>query len=89
MQILDESDVLESEIDSLGHMNVRFYLSRVDRANRALLEKLGILSGLEGAVVRRQDTYSRFRREQFAGLGGRQGYSERRPRHRQLHYGDR
>ena len=67
MQILDESDVLESEIDSLGHMNVRFYLSRVDRANRALLEKLGILSGLEGAVVRRQDTYSRFRREQFAG----------------------
>jgi len=67
MQILDESSVLESEIDSLGHMNVRFYLSRVDRANTRLLEALGINRKPEGAAIRRHDTYSRFRREQFAG----------------------
>jgi acyl-CoA thioesterase FadM len=67
MQILDESSVLESEIDSLGHMNVRFYLSRLGRANTVLLNALGISSNLGDAVVRRHDTYSRFRREQFAG----------------------
>ncbi|HEY5647732.1 MAG TPA: thioesterase family protein [Pseudomonadales bacterium] len=67
MQILDESQVLASEIDSLGHMNVRFYLSRVDRANNVLLDKLGVTPAPGGATVRRHDTYSRFRREQFAG----------------------
>jgi acyl-CoA thioesterase FadM len=67
MQILDESEVLDSEIDSLGHMNVRFYLSRVDQANNVLLDKLGVTPAPGSAVVRRQDTYSRFRREQFAG----------------------
>jgi len=48
-------------------MNVRFYLSRVDRANNVLLDKLGVTPAPGSAVVRRQDTYSRFRREQFAG----------------------
>lgn len=68
MQLLDEAPVLDSEIDSLGHMNVRYYLSRVDRANRALLAALGLESGsTSGTVIRRYDTYSRFHREQFAG----------------------
>ncbi len=69
MQILDEAPVLESEIDSLGHMNVRYYLGRVDRANVALLQNLGIdAAALQpGTLLRRFDTYSRFRREQFAG----------------------
>lgn len=67
MQILDDGPVLDTEIDSLGHMNVRFYLNRVDRANRFLLQKLGLNELAPACTVRRYDTYSRFRREQFAG----------------------
>ena len=67
MHILDESPVLESEIDSLGHMNVRFYIARIDRANNALLKLIGIdAAALPGIVISRSDTYSRFHREQFA-----------------------
>ncbi len=79
MQQLDVSRVGPEEIDSLGHLNVRFYLARVDRANRALLAALGLGDAVldaQGAQLRRVDTYSRFRREQFEGaeltvLGGR------------------
>jgi acyl-CoA thioesterase FadM len=67
MQLLDEAPVLESEIDSLGHMNVRYYLGRVDRANELLLSKLGIQATQTDTAVRNVDTYSRFHREQFAG----------------------
>lgn len=66
MTLFHESVVNESEIDSLGHMNVRFYLSRVDKANRALLEQQGVALG-KGQAIRRVDTYTRFHREQFAG----------------------
>ena len=68
MQQLDQSPVGPEEIDSLGHLNVRFYLLRVDRANRRLFEALGLNSEtLDGhnASLRRVDTYCRFRREQF------------------------
>ncbi len=61
-----ETIVDESEIDSLGHMNVRFYLSRVDEAFGLLLEEAGLTSA-PGQKLRRFDTYSRFLREQFAG----------------------
>jgi acyl-CoA thioesterase FadM len=68
MQVLDEAPVLESEIDSLGHMNVRFYIARVDRANAVLLQQLGIkIPADQKSVLRRADTYSRFHREQFSG----------------------
>lgn len=68
MQLLNETSVLDSEIDSLGHMNVRYYLSRIDQANITLLDKLGFNAASQsGAILRRYDTYSRFRREQFAG----------------------
>lgn len=68
MHELDNAPVLESEIDSLGHMNVRFYIARVDRANRSLLDSIGInVIAQSGLVIRRSDTYSRFHREQFAG----------------------
>ena len=70
MQVLDQSVVLDSEIDSLGHMNVRFYLGRVDRSNRKLIDQVGLMSGggaADGVFLRRFDTYSRFRREQFSG----------------------
>jgi acyl-CoA thioester hydrolase len=70
MQQLDASRVGHDEIDSLGHLNVRFYLARVDRASGKLLAALG-LSETEldrrNATLRRVDTYSRFRREQFEG----------------------
>ena len=67
MHLLDDAPVLESEIDSLGHMNVRFYVARVERANIALLKLVGIdARTLKHTVVRRADTYSRFHREQFA-----------------------
>ena len=61
-----ETVVDESEIDSLGHMNVRFYLSRVDEAFRQLLKNAGVVPG-PGQKLRRLETYSRFLREQFAG----------------------
>ena len=68
MRIFDEGPVLDSEIDSLGHMNVRYYVDRVARANRALLAEVGVGKPVfRGAIVRRYDTYCRFRREQFAG----------------------
>lgn len=68
MQVLHESTVRDSEIDSLGHLNVRYYLSRVDDANIHLLSALGLsLPKESGLIMRRYDTYSRFRREQFAG----------------------
>ncbi len=65
-QLLHESIVQESEIDSLGHLNVRYYVERASKANKALLEKLGVTAG-EGQTVRRTDTYNRFHREQFEG----------------------
>ena len=70
MQLLDTSRVGPEEIDSLGHLNVHFYLARVDRANGRLLEALGLGAATlaeRSAVLRRVDTYSRFRREQFEG----------------------
>jgi acyl-CoA thioester hydrolase len=70
MQQLDASRVGPEEIDSLGHLNVRFYLARVDRASRKLLDALGLSEAeldRRNATLRRIDTYSRFRREQFEG----------------------
>lgn len=70
MQQFEESRVGPEEIDSLGHLNVRFYLARVDRASRALFSALGVTEdwlNSHDAALRRVDTYSRFRREQFEG----------------------
>jgi len=74
LKVLHESTVQPEEIDSLGHMNVRYYMTRVDQANRAMLAEIGIQEA-PGRVIRRLDTYTRFHREQFAGatlhtLGG-------------------
>jgi acyl-CoA thioester hydrolase len=70
MQQLDASRVGPDEIDSLGHLNVRFYMARVDRASEKLLAALGLTEtdlDERHASLRRIDTYSRFRREQFEG----------------------
>jgi len=74
LTLLNQSVVSESEIDSLGHMNVRFYVARAANAHSALLKKLGVNAG-EGQSLRRTDTYNRFHKEQFEGaklsvLGG-------------------
>ncbi len=68
MQLLHESTVQAEEIDSLGHMNVRFYMARMEAANQALLDDIGLpQDALHGAYLRRIDTYTRFRQEQFEG----------------------
>jgi acyl-CoA thioester hydrolase len=68
LTLFDQSQVDESEIDSLGHMNVRFYGLRAARANLELLKRVGIhRAPSSGQILRRVDTYSRFHREQFAG----------------------
>ena len=68
MQLLEETTVLPEEIDSLGHMNVRFYMTRMEQANRVLIANLGIdEDALSGSFLRSADTYTRFRREQFEG----------------------
>lgn len=68
MQLLHESTVLPEEIDSLGHMNVRHYLTRTEQANRVLIERLGVgEEALAGGFLRCTDIYTRFRREQFEG----------------------
>ena len=70
MKLLQETRVLDSEIDSLGHMNVRHYLERMGAGNHKLLQQLGLdLTQVEGSgcFVRLADTYTRYRREQFAG----------------------
>ena len=74
LTLLHESIVRESEIDSLGHMNVRFYVERAANAHAQLLQRLGIAPA-PGQQLRRFDTHNRFHREQFAGarlhtLGG-------------------
>jgi len=66
MKNLHQSTVQESEIDSLGHMNVRFYIERAANAHNTLLEQLGV-SPAKGQQLRRFDTHNRFHREQFAG----------------------
>ena len=68
MQLLNESTVLPEEIDSLGHMNVRHYMTRMEQANRVLIAHLGIdAATLADSFLRRTDSYMRFRREQFEG----------------------
>jgi acyl-CoA thioesterase FadM len=74
LKVLHESTVQPEEIDALGHMNVRYYMTRVDQANRTMLAERGIQEE-PGKAIRRLDTYTRFHREQFAGatlhtLGG-------------------
>ena len=74
LKVLHESTVQPEEIDALGHMNVHYYMTRVDQANRSMLAEMGIQEE-PGKAIRRLDTYTRFHREQFAGatlhtLGG-------------------
>lgn len=64
--LLHESIVDASEIDSLGHLNVRYYVERARKASYVLLEQSGITLR-EGEGIRWIDTFNRFHREQFEG----------------------
>ncbi|MEM7097907.1 MAG: thioesterase family protein [Pseudomonadota bacterium] len=65
MKLLQETRVLPEEIDSLGHMNVRYYMARMEKANSEMMAGLGL--PYASAFLRRTDTYTRFMREQFEG----------------------
>ena len=70
MRTFDTSEVRPEEIDGLGHMNVRFYMERAQRANRLLLAELGVGADegeAPGLGITQSDTYVRYHREQFAG----------------------
>lgn len=70
MRTFDTSEVKPEEIDGLGHMNVRFYMERAQRANRLLLAELGVGADegeAPGVRVTQSDTYVRYHREQFKG----------------------
>ncbi|MDB5446508.1 MAG: bifunctional 3-hydroxyacyl-CoA dehydrogenase/thioesterase [Phenylobacterium sp.] len=68
MHLLDHSLVAADEIDSLGHMNVRFYGTRVARANARLMTDYGLDRDRRkalGVALTAVDTYRRYRHEQF------------------------
>ncbi len=70
MRTFDTSEVKPEEIDGLGHMNVRFYMERAQRANRLLLAELGVGADegeAPGVCATQTDTYVRYHREQFQG----------------------
>jgi acyl-CoA thioester hydrolase len=84
MRTLDTSEILSSEIDGLGHMNVRYYMERAQRANRLLLAEIGLGGDAPaqfGGRLTQTDTYVRYQREQFQGatLSVNGGVLEARP----------
>jgi acyl-CoA thioester hydrolase len=70
LRTFDTAEVKPEEIDGLGHMNVRFYMERAQRANGLLLADLGIGADegeAPGVRATQVDTYVRYQREQFQG----------------------
>jgi acyl-CoA thioester hydrolase len=68
MRVLDTSEVLANEIDGLGHLNVRYYMARAQRANRVLMGEFGLgPDALATAKLVQTDSYCRYQREQFQG----------------------
>jgi acyl-CoA thioester hydrolase len=70
LEVLHEATVGEDEIDELGHMNVRFYLTKALRATDSLAERHGLSSAAcdeLGVVLELCDVYSRHYREQLVG----------------------
>jgi acyl-CoA thioester hydrolase len=67
LRLLDTADIKPDEIDGLGHMNVRFYMERAQRANKALMAEFGLAQERPDARLTLVDTYCRYHREQFQG----------------------
>ncbi len=78
MRLLHTSVVGDDETDDLGHMNVRFYMLRVEAANARLMDEFGLGTAAlaeRGQALVRVDSYCKYNREQFPGatlqvLGG-------------------
>jgi acyl-CoA thioester hydrolase len=70
MELLYSSEIQPNEIDHLGHLNVRFYMERAQRAFKALMDSLGLgpdaCEALGGRLIQ-HDSYTRYHREQFKG----------------------
>jgi acyl-CoA thioester hydrolase len=70
LRTFNTAEVKPEEIDGLGHMNVRFYMERAQRASGLLLADLGIGADegeAPGVRATQVDTYVRYQREQFQG----------------------
>lgn len=70
MKIHHQAKILESDIDSLGHMNVRVYARHASQGAQMLIQSLGLLDLFDGqANIRLEDydCYTTFRREQLLG----------------------
>ena len=65
MEIVHRSTVTDDQIDSLGHMNVRWYGVHAEEATRALLARAELVR--PGQRLRTFDLYTRHHREQMAG----------------------
>lgn len=88
MRTFFTSEVDPDEIDGLGHMNVRFYMERAQRANRTLMEELGLAEAGSGVRLAQVDSYTRYHREQFEGarLAVNGGLLETRPEELAAYY---
>lgn len=67
---LHEAAVGPDEIDSLGHMNMRYYGARAHAATLALFARLGLDPGqmaAGGLALVAQDCFNHYLKEQFAG----------------------
>jgi acyl-CoA thioester hydrolase len=70
LSVLHRAIVGDDEIDELGHMNVRFYLSKALRATDELAARHGLspdACAALGGDVELSDLYTRHHREQLAG----------------------
>lgn len=71
LRLLHESQVLDEEIDALGHMNVRFYGARALASTSRLLEELGLTvqerPELADCKADLPQLFTRYHREQHAG----------------------
>lgn len=70
MRRFAETIVGDHETDTLGHMNVTFYIQRVLQANKEMFDAFGLdfdKHGAQNARLSAADTYNRFHREQFPG----------------------
>jgi len=70
LRCLHDSNVQQSELDTLGHMNFRFYAERVHAANDLYFQMLGLDLSPPNAgrsMLTPVDIYHRFHREQFSG----------------------
>ena len=70
LSVLHEDTVTDDEIDGNGHLNVRFYAARAERATQTLAASLGLDAAScerSGVLLLVTDAFTRYHREQLAG----------------------